>query len=98
MTYKFGVTMDNDILTELTEAYPEEEFLIADGFDSAIIGIESTTMRIIYSVSKCIEIIAKDCSLEDAEEYFEYNVRCAYVGEKTPIWCDDGVTIQTPML
>jgi hypothetical protein len=26
---------------------------------------------------------------EDAIEYFEYNVSGAYMGEKTPIWCDD---------
>jgi hypothetical protein len=31
----------------------------------------------------------KDMSEEDAVEYFNFNVRCAYVGEKTPIWCID---------
>ena len=28
-------------------------------------------------------------SYEDALEYFNLNTRGAYMGEKTPIWCDD---------
>jgi hypothetical protein len=27
--------------------------------------------------------------LEDALEHFEFNIRGSYVGEQTPIWCDD---------
>lgn len=26
---------------------------------------------------------------DEAVEYFEFNVSGSYVGEKTPIWCDD---------
>lgn len=33
--------------------------------------------------------IEDDMSEQDAIEYFEYNVQNAYVGPKTPIWCDD---------
>ena len=25
----------------------------------------------------------------DAVEYFEFNMRGSYMGEKTPIWCQD---------
>lgn len=75
----------NDIL----ESYPEEEFLKADGFDDAIIGVEEYSMRLIYSVSKCIDILCMDMTEEDALEHFDYNVRGSYVGEKTPIWCVD---------
>ena len=28
-------------------------------------------------------------SEEEAVEYFDYNVKGSYVGEKTPIWCLD---------
>jgi hypothetical protein len=28
---------------------------------------------------------------EEAIEWFEYNIDCAYVGEHTPIICQDGV-------
>jgi len=73
----------------MNELYENESLLKADGFDDAIIGIDEKTMRLIYSVSKCIEILTKDMSQEEAIEYFYFNVECAYVGEKTPIWCTD---------
>ena len=77
------------MLDEIVEKFYEEEILKADGFDDAVIGIDESSMRLIYSVSKCIEILMKDMSEEDAMEFFSYNVSGAYVGEKTPIWCLD---------
>ena len=66
----------------------EEELLFAGGFDEAIIGVSFEEGRVIYSVAKCTEILMKEMSKEEAQEYFDFNVRGAYVGEKTPIWCD----------
>jgi len=77
------------MLEQILEYFPEEEILKADGFDDAIIGIEESSGRLIYSVSKCLKILEKDMSEEDASEYFWYNVHGAWVGEKTPIWCLD---------
>ena len=77
------------MLEDILEYYPGEEILKADGFDDAIIGIDWNNMRLIYSVKKCIDILAGDMSEEEAIEYFEYNIGSAYVGEKTPIWCFD---------
>jgi|TARA_R110000868_G_scaffold74337_13_gene215065 hypothetical protein len=77
------------MLDGIIDNYYEEEFLKADGFDEAVIGVDDMSMRLIYSVSKCIEILMRDMSQEDALEYFSYNVSGAYVGEKTPIWCQD---------
>ena len=77
------------MINEIIEQYEGESFLKADGFDEAIIGVDETTMRLIYSVKKCIEILMRDMSQEDAIEYFSFNVSSAYVGEKTPIWCSD---------
>jgi hypothetical protein len=78
------------MLDKIIENFPDEEFLIADGFNDAIIGIEPSSMRLIYSVSKCIDILMKDIdNEEEAIEYFYYNVADAYMGEKTPIWCED---------
>jgi hypothetical protein len=74
----------------IIENYPDEEILSADGFDDAIIGVEESSMRLIYSVSKCIEILINDgMNEEEAFEFFDYNVAGAYMGEKTPIWCYD---------
>jgi len=77
------------MLAEILEKYPDEEFLSADGFNNAILGVDEKSMRLIYSIAKCIEILMEDMSEEEAFEYFDYNVSGAYMGEKTPIWCDD---------
>jgi hypothetical protein len=77
------------MIDKILNWFPEDEFLKADGFDEAIIGIDEETMRLIYSVSKCIDILKKDMEEEEAVEYFNFNVKGAYMGEKTPIWCID---------
>lgn len=76
-------------LEKVLERYPDHEFLKADGFDDAVIGVDERSMRLIYSTNKCIDVLMKDMSYEEAVEYFYFNVSGAYVGEKTPIWCDD---------
>jgi hypothetical protein len=77
------------MIDKILNWFPEEEILKADGFDDAIIGIDDETMRLIYSVSKCIDILEKDMDEEEAVEYFNFNVKGCYMGEKTPIWCID---------
>ncbi len=93
------------ILDDIVEQYSDEKLLSADGFDDAVIGIDERSMRLIYSVSKCIAILmpqmeVEEDELEDGEsvqdkqyklavEYLEYNTFGAYMGEKTPIWCFD---------
>lgn len=79
------------MLDKILEWFPEEEILKAEGFDDAIIGIDEVSMRLIYSTSKCVSILmTRDgMSDEDAWEYFHFNVKSGYVGEKTPIWCSD---------
>ena len=77
------------MIEQITEQYYDEEFLKADGFDEAIIGVEENEMRLIYSVSKCLEILGEEMNELDAMEHFTYNVSGSYVGEKTPVWCWD---------
>ena len=77
------------MIKQIIEQYQEEEFLTADGFDDAIIGVEETSMILIYSVSKCLKILEQDMTELEAMEYFTFNVSGAYVGKKTPIWCCD---------
>lgn len=93
----------------IIDKYDEETFKFADGFDDAIIGVDSSSFnskpRVVYSISKCVAILAKDMKVDKsqleegetiaqgrynmAREYFDYNVSGAYVGEDTPIWVDD---------
>lgn len=80
-----------NIIKSLLNKYGEDsEFLIADGFDDAIIGVDESSHRVIYDVDKCIGILMKRDGMEylEAMEYFDFNVRGSYVGEKTSIFCD----------
>lgn len=77
------------MINSIIEKYPDESFLKADGFDEALIGVDLNSMRLVYSVSKCIKILCEKMNYSDAIEHFDFNVSGAYVGEKTPIWVDD---------
>ena len=68
----------------------DENVLLADGFDDAFVGIGRQFGRpiAIYDRTKCIDILQKDMSEEEAEEYFQYNVEGAWVGENTPIFLE----------
>jgi hypothetical protein len=72
------------------ENYPDEDILIPDGFEEAFVGIAMQFNKAIaiFDKQKCIEILCRDMSREDALEYFYYNVEGAYVGERTPAFLD----------
>ena len=77
-------------LTQIIERYDDEEFLKADGFDDAVIGVCYNSNRLIYSYTKCKQILIDEGMDElDALEHLAFNTMGAYVGEKTPIWCMD---------
>ena len=78
-----------DDLIKLYGDHDEEGLLFADDFDDAIIGICPRSLKILYSRSKCIEILMKYMSEEEALDHAEYNVFNAYVGSRTPIWVDN---------
>lgn len=78
-----------ELLDYILGNYPDEQFLIVDGFDQAIIGVEETSMRLIYSKDKIIEILMQEMEEADAHEHYDFNIAGAYVGEKTPIFCND---------
>lgn len=79
-----------NLLEFLVEHYPDDEFLKADGFDDACIGFDYKTRRLIYSISKCVNILVNGgMTYDDACEYLHFNVLDAYVGEKTPIYAID---------
>ncbi len=71
----------------------EKEQIKADGFDEAIIGQEYNDGRYVYSIEGILEIlmIRDDMTMEDAMEFFSFNIEGAYVGEMTPlyIWTGD---------
>jgi hypothetical protein len=73
-------------LASIIENYSHEELIKADNFDDAVVGIEVSTLRLVYSIDKMIAILTEDMSYEDAIEYLDFNVFSAYVGERTPIY------------
>jgi len=68
----------------------DETVLKADGFDEAFVGIgrKFGKPHAVYDREKCIEILTENMSEEDAEEYFQYNVEGAWVGDETPIFLE----------
>jgi hypothetical protein len=74
----------------ILERISNETLMFADGLDDAIIGICETTNRVIYSTKKVLEILTNEgMEYEDALEHFGFNITNGYVGEMTPIFCDD---------
>jgi len=78
---------EGDVWRErLMELNPEA--VLFDGHDAAVIGIGSQyTGKVcaVYSEDKILEILARDIGMEGAEEYYEFNIACAWFGPSTPI-------------
>lgn len=69
------------------------ETLFADGFDDAIIGLDTSgdVFRVIYDREKMAEVLEEDgMTTMEAWEYLDYNVFSAYVGEGTPMYVHAG--------
>ena len=61
--------------------------MFVDGYDSAILGMDTEYQKVIYSKSKMIDILMEEGLSEiEALELLEYNVWNTYVGEHTPIF------------
>ena len=65
----------------------DEGVIMFDNLDEAVIGLgrQFTKPMVVYDYEKCIEILMRDMSREDAEEYFEFNTQGLWAGEYTPV-------------
>lgn len=68
-----------------------EEALLADGFEDAILGVAercSQPTLVVYDASKCIEILMErdGMSEDEAQEFFSFNTTGAWMGENTPLF------------
>jgi hypothetical protein len=70
----------------------DEEITLADGFEDAFLGVARQFGKpfAIYDREKCIDILVNrdGMSPEEAEEYFQFNVEGAWVGENTPAFLE----------
>ena len=72
----------------LAEIIPEA-LLLPEEFDDALMGYtdQDETKVAIYSAEKVVEALQQDgISLEDAYEYYEFNIAGAYMGRNTPLF------------
>ena len=74
-----------ELKEKIKEANPEA--LLADGLDDALAGFD-TQGRAIYFADGIIGILMErdGMTLDEAIEFFEFNIASAYVGEYTPIY------------
>jgi hypothetical protein len=78
-----------DIRKKLVEQTGDKNLLFADGFDEAIVGVEAGDVnRVAYDASKIIKILMKrdKMTYEEANEFYHFNIKGAYVGERTPLY------------
>jgi len=80
-----------DWIEEEAEFY-EEEILLADGFDDALVGIATRFggLRLAaYNVDLMLAQLVEDgCTPVEAREYYDFNIIGAWVGELTPIFIE----------
>lgn len=82
-------TVRNKIDDWVSEIFPDADILMADGFEEAFMGVamQFNNPIPVFDYEKCIEILQKDgMSYAEAEEYMEFNVAGAWVGEGTPAY------------
>ena len=81
----------NKIQEMLKQYSPEyDDVQLADGFEDAFIGIGDKfgVLSAVYDKQKCLQILQKDMSGEEAIEYFEYNILGSWVGDNTPTFLE----------
>jgi aminopeptidase C len=62
-------------------------YIKAEGFDSAIIGIDTNQERIIYSKQQMIDILVlAGLSIDESIEYLEHNTWNSSTGNNVPIY------------
>lgn len=91
---------------QLMETLEQEECLLADGFELALIGVtEGVNPVAVYDVNRMLYVLVHrdDMTEEEAREYLDYNVISAYVGEKTPVfmvldWARACTIVQDPSI
>ena len=78
-----------DRIEQLKETISEHnpEAMFADGFDESIMGYSSDG-KVVYSVDMIVGTLVNRDGMtpDEAIEYFNFNIECAYVGEYTPIY------------
>ena len=74
----------------LAQEWDTELLFLSDAeFDEAIIGVAERIGQdpvVAYDTTKLVEILSRSMSVDEAYEFFDFNILGAYVGEKTPMF------------
>ena len=92
-TKEFLAGLNNFKRGYLIEVLAENDALLADGFEEALIGYtQGSNVVAVYDYDTCVSILIHrdSMTIEDAVEFMEYNVEGSYVGDKTPVFISYG--------
>lgn len=79
-----------NIREELTEEWGQAFLFMSEpDYDEAIIGVVEKAggeSVIAYDTQIILSILERSMPIEDAQEFFEYNILGAYMGDRTPVY------------
>jgi hypothetical protein len=81
--------MNNSVREQLNEHVDVNDLIFVDGFDDAIIGLDTTSKRIVYSKQIMIEICLEVLEYEYAMSQLTNNIWGVDGGDKRPIFIDE---------
>jgi hypothetical protein len=70
-----------------------EGAILLDGFDDCILGISEQfgeDVRVVYSKEKILDKLSEEMTVEEAVEFYEFNILGGYFGEQNPIFLSIG--------
>ena len=81
--------MTRDDISQLSLEHGVEDALLADGFEDAFIGFAERCASkpvAVYDYANAVKILVDRDGMDEteAEEYLQFNILGAYVGEQTP--------------
>jgi hypothetical protein len=75
------------MLQQILDNYPDQPFVILDGLDNAVIGVDQNAERLVYSINDIVDcFVEQGMEPDEAIEFYEYNTARAvpYI-ENAPI-------------
>ena len=79
-----------NVRDQLASDWGVELLFLSEGeFDEAIIGVSERIGNepvVAYDTTKIVEILSRSMTVDEAYEFFEFNILGAYVGQKTPMF------------
>ncbi len=75
------------LLQQILDNYPDQPFVILDGLDNAVIGVDQNAERLVYSINDIVDcFVEQGMEPDEAIEFYEYNTARAvpYI-ENAPI-------------